>query len=323
MLIWVQGWVIKGGGMADLHVNRWQRPGQDRLYVNLGGRGGPAVAWLDCRTGKVEIKMPEYEAAARELIGQWQRQEGRNPAPPVAPPTAPPAPPAHWPPAPAIPPLPPLTRENDLALNRPGAAVAAKVREIEGRRSPLVRLVAKGLRLSLGADDWQTGLEGERTVGAALKQLPSSGWRVLHAIQWPSGADIDHLAIGAAGVFTINAKHHAGARVWVGKNMIRVNNRSTDHLRFALDEAERVAKVLRHWCGWDVPVQPVIAVVGAANIDFTDDAPPVIVVDRHHLVGQLMSLPAAVPEHRISHVYEVARRNDVWMSTRNRRRNGR
>ena len=30
------------------------------------------------------------------------------------------------------------------------------------------------------------------------------------------GSDIDHLAIGPGGVFTINAKHHAGAKIWVG-----------------------------------------------------------------------------------------------------------
>jgi hypothetical protein len=29
---------------------------------------------------------------------------------------------------------------------------------------------------------------------------------VVHAIQWATGADIDHLAIGPAGVFSINSK---------------------------------------------------------------------------------------------------------------------
>ncbi len=42
-------------------------------------------------------------------------------------------------------------------------------------------------------------------------------WRVLHAIPvGERGSDIDHLAIGPAGVFTINAKYHAGAKIWVG-----------------------------------------------------------------------------------------------------------
>lgn len=71
-------------------------------------------------------------------------------------------------------------------------------------------------------------------VGESLARLTSRGWKVLHAIQWPSGADIDHLVIGPSGVFTVNAKHHAGARVWVADHMIRVNNRSTDHLRIAI-----------------------------------------------------------------------------------------
>jgi hypothetical protein len=211
-----------------------------------------------------------------------------------------------------------LTPQNDLACNSPGAAVEAKVREIEAERSAFVRWVAKRLRLSLGADDWQTGLVGERIVGESLTQL-SPNWRVLHAIQWPSGADIDHLAIGPAGVFTVNAKHHAGARVWVGDRMIRVNNRSTDHLRMAVAEADRVARVLQAWCGWRVPVRPVVAIAGAANITFGGDRPSALVVDGARVHEQLTSLPSEIPEQRVPSVFEVARRKDVWMATRGRR----
>ena len=309
----------QGVGMDDLHVKRWRKNGQDRLYVNLGGPRGRAVAWLDCKTGKVHIEAPEHERAAREAIEEWQRQQ----APAQKPSSVPAAGPARATPRAALPSLPPLTRENDLALNLPGAAVARKVRELEGERSAFVRWVAKRLRLSLGTDDWRAGLVGEQVVGESLTRLTSLGWHVLHAIQWPSGADIDHLVVGPSGVFTINAKHHAGARVWVGDHMIRVNNRSTDHLRIAVAEAERVAKVLYHWCGWPVPVQPVIAIVGAANIVLAADAPSAIVADGAHVDKPLMSLPNVIPAHKVSSVYEVVRRKDVWMATQNRRWNDR
>jgi hypothetical protein len=38
----------------------------------------------------------------------------------------------------------------------------------------------------------------------ADEALKARGLRILPAIRWPSGADIDHLAIGPAGVFTVN-----------------------------------------------------------------------------------------------------------------------
>jgi hypothetical protein len=300
--------------MDDLHVNRWRKNGQDRLYVNLGGPRGQAVAWLNMKTGEVTIEVPEYGSAARQALKAWQHDQKPESRP--APASLPPRPKA----APtSIPPLPPLTRDNDLARNPPGAAVADKVREIESQRSALVRLVARGLRLSLGADDWRSGLEGEQAVGESLEALKARGWRILHAIRWPSGADIDHMAIGPAGVFTINSKHHPDARVWVGDHVIRVNNRTTDHVRFSLNEADRTAKLLHHWCGWPVSVQPVIAIVGAAEMKITTTAPPAMVVDGLSIAEHLTSLPEHLPEHRVSSVFEVARRADVWKAVQKRR----
>ncbi|MEC3998017.1 nuclease-related domain-containing protein [Actinacidiphila sp. DG2A-62] len=300
--------------MDDLHVNRWRKNGQDRLYVNLGGPRGQAVAWLNMKTGEVTIEVPEYESAARQALKAWQHDQRSEPRPAPAP-----LPPRLKAAPTSIPPLPPLTRDNDLARNPPGAAVADKVREIESQRSALVRLVARGLRLSLGADDWRTGLEGEQAVGESLEALKARGWRILHAVRWPSGADIDHMAIGPAGVFTINSKHHPDARVWVGDHVIRVNNRTTDHVRFSLNEADRTAKLLRYWCGWPVSVQPVIAIVGAAGMKITTTAPPVLVVDGLSIAEHLASLPQHLPEYRVSSVFEVARRADVWKATQKRR----
>ena len=301
--------------MGDLHVKRWRRNGQDRLYVNLDGPRGQAVAWLNCATGEVHIEVPECEVAARQMIKAWQQDQNAAPRPT----RTPSAEPRRKTPPPSIPSLPPLTRDNDLALNPPGAAVSDKVREIEGTRSVFVRWVAKGLRLSLGADDWRTGLTGEQVVGECLEDLKARGWRILHAIQWPSGADIDHLAIGPAGVFTINSKLHADARVWVGDHMIRVNNRTTDHMRFSTAEAERTAKLLHRWCGWPVPVRPVIAIVGATDIKVTAASAPVLVVDGRQVAEQLAALPRHMPEHRISSVFEVARRAEVWKAAQQRR----
>jgi hypothetical protein len=296
----------------ELIGKRWQKNGKDRLYVNRVGAGGASVAWLDLQTGELHVTDLEYEMPARATISAWLKQHDLHSA--TSPPLL----------AASIPPLPPLTTENDLLRNRPGAAVEQKVREIEQQHNAFVRWLARTFNLSMGAEDWCTGLVGERVVGEALARLVDHGWYVLHAIQWPSGADIDHLVIGPSGVFTVNAKHHAGARVWVGDKSLRLNNRSTDHLRLSLSEADRVTKVLQRWCGWDVPVRPVIALVGARSITLgAKESPRVLVVDGTEVDKHLIRLPGIItPPHRVSSVFEVARRRDVWLSAPKRSSRG-
>src|SRR5690606_2622889 len=49
-------------------------------------------------------------------------------------------------------------------------------------------------------------------------------WRFLHAVPiGERGVDIDHVAIGPAGVFPVNAEHHPHASVWVGGHVFMVN----------------------------------------------------------------------------------------------------
>jgi hypothetical protein len=113
---------------------------------------------------------------------------------------------------------------------------------------------------------WGKGAHGERIVGAALDEvsaeLPVS---VLHDRRMPrSRANIDHVAVSPAGVFTIDAKHYAGRlevrgrgrELWIaGRNRSKLLEqafRQTDVVRQALSAA-----------GLDgVPVTPVLCFVG-------------------------------------------------------------
>ena len=73
------------------------------------------------------------------------------------------------------------------------------------------------------------------------------GWLVVHAVPvGKAGSDIDHLVIGPAGVFTINAKYHEGMKVWVASKRVLVNGQRTDHLRNAVFEASRVSILPSH-----------------------------------------------------------------------------
>lgn len=57
-------------------------------------------------------------------------------------------------------------------------------------------------------DRHDRGASGEEHVGGLLERLPP-GWRVLHDVSFARG-NVDHIAIGPAGVFAIETKSHPG-----------------------------------------------------------------------------------------------------------------
>jgi hypothetical protein len=58
---------------------------------------------------------------------------------------------------------------------------------------------------------WERGAEGEVAVARALEVLPDD-WIVLHDLPWPGRprANLDHVVIGPAGVFVVDAKNWSG-----------------------------------------------------------------------------------------------------------------
>jgi hypothetical protein len=58
---------------------------------------------------------------------------------------------------------------------------------------------------------WRDGARGERATARRLHRLERCGYVVLHDLQVPgSHTNLDHLAIGPAGVFVIDSKHYRG-----------------------------------------------------------------------------------------------------------------
>ena len=94
---------------------------------------------------------------------------------------------------------------------------------------------------------WRIGADGEEKVGSQLAKVARRDprWRVLHAIPvGVRGSDIDHLVIGPGGVFAVNAKHHPGAKVWVGGITVTVDGFRQPYVRNSRYEANRAAKLL-------------------------------------------------------------------------------
>jgi hypothetical protein len=53
------------------------------------------------------------------------------------------------------------------------------------------------------------GASGEEHVGGLLNELTAEGWRVIHDASFGNG-NVDHIAIGPPGIFTIETKSHPG-----------------------------------------------------------------------------------------------------------------
>ncbi len=58
-------------------------------------------------------------------------------------------------------------------------------------------------------DRHDRGATGEERVGSLLDDLTAQGWYVVHDASLGHG-NVDHIAIGAAGVFTVETKSHPG-----------------------------------------------------------------------------------------------------------------
>ncbi|WP_244329632.1 nuclease-related domain-containing protein [Streptomyces platensis] len=158
---------------------------------------------------------------------------------------------------------------------------------------------------------WASGLVGERITGRRLAKLGSQ-WKVLHAVQWASGSDIDHLAVGPTGVFAINSKRHKGKEIWYGDRAITVNRVPTRHIAISQGEAQRIARVLTRHCGFSVAVKPVIAVVHVAKLTVKNAAPPVLVVEEVDLPRRLAGMSPVLSCDQVARIYEVARDARTW-----------
>ncbi|WP_372350192.1 nuclease-related domain-containing protein [Streptomyces sp. KL116D] len=301
--------------MSDLTVNPWKRHGRDRLYVNLPD--GTAVAWADRATKVITIKVQKHRVEAVALLRQHlgDAVTVSPPAPATPEPVQRmPAPPREQPATQrAERPLqvPQLTVADDLARNRPGAVLIEAI----AARGPSTaqRLWAKALRRPSEWDSWYVGLEGERRVGRELQRLTAQGWRALHGVPKSNGGDIDHLLIGPGGVFAINTKHHAGASVWVGDEMAKVNGgKPTPYAAASKAEASHVQRVLERYCRFTVPVEPALVFVGVASLQRAATQYAVRIYQERE-VSALGPLSGQLTPDQVERVFAVARHRRVWL----------
>ncbi len=183
-------------------------------------------------------------------------------------------------------------------------------------RAQAAAYAAEVERLSSEAELWDRGADGEDVVQELLEAgLPADqGWHVeRNVIISRSGADIDHVIVGPAGVFTINTKHHPGKKVWVSPVQFRVDGHPKEYLRKSRREATRAEERLGAACGDSIHAQPVIVVVGVASLNVVEQPVGPRVETADNVVAWLRSLPAILGAEQVSIIAGVVSDPDTWI----------
>ena len=287
-------------GVAELSVSRWRRYGKDRLYVT--GADGSRAGWVCLLSGETVLEQDAYRAAFDAAVAEWRvvnenEDRGSTPETPAAVGEAVECPQS--------------TAWTDLAENEPGKA--AREQAVARREAAPVRtFMARLLGVHTDERAWRIGADGEVKVAKRLARL-GDAWKVLHAVPLGDrGSDIDHLVIGPGGVYTVNAKHHPGAKIWVAENAFLVNGSRQPYIRNARHEAERASQLLTAACSFPVNVVGLVVPVGADDLVIRKPPSDVVVVNRMRVAKYLSRRPPILDAPTIEAIYAAARRSDTW-----------
>lgn len=174
-----------------------------------------------------------------------------------------------------------------------GQSAIEELLRVQGGTPPRSRVAQFFGRSPLGADSvpWYVGAKGEQVVGAILETLPPV-WTVFHALPvGPDGADIDHVVVGPAGVFTISSKHHHHMNIVVsGRNVLAAGQRGPC-IPDAEAEAASVSALMRERMPRSTSARPVVAIVHPRKLTMTEKPAQVKVIDAKNLRDWLVALP--------------------------------
>jgi hypothetical protein len=318
--------------MPDIIVTAWKCYGHDRGYATAAD--GTKLGWIDAKTAAVIIEDGADAVAVKSALEAWLAARVSDTSePPIlvsgantpitsvvedATPVAEPEPE----PAPAPVPEPEPVAEvpwTDLAANRPGDGVRALAKEAWASDKAESKLFAYGARIfdvNTNERAWRKGAMGEEYVGEKLEPLRKRGWHLLHSVPVGKGdSDIDHIAIGPGGVFTINSKKHDGKKIWVAKYQMRVNGTPVPYLRNSRHEASRAKKLLEPHVDFEVPVMGCVVVLTGSivpEVTYRDMPDDVRVLDKWDVPRWFKKRAGILTPDQVEALYEVARRSTTW-----------
>jgi hypothetical protein len=182
----------------------------------------------------------------------------------------------------------------DQPQQRPIAAVLNTARRLSSRTERAAR----------------AALKEEQRIGAELAALPA-GWCVLASLDIecldhhdPDDLHVDHVVIGPGGVFTIYVEHQPGAKVWVSEHAVTINGRESNRLRRARFEARRSSGAFTEACGFNVTVQSVLLLIGAATMQTVSHPAEVHVRTQHDMRDWLCRQPPRLDSDMVRAIYD-------------------
>jgi nuclease-like protein len=170
----------------------------------------------------------------------------------------------------------PQADEINIDQGRPGASAARewtrrhekREREVRARFGKLGALVLAVTEDPRSTSAWAYGAQGERALGGMLDRLRDEGMAVLHDRRIPSTrANIDHVVVGPAGAFAVDAKNYKGRverrdRGGFFSTNYRLFVGGRDKTRLIAGMTRQV-EAMRHVLPPTVPVTPIICFVDA------------------------------------------------------------
>jgi hypothetical protein len=210
-----------------------------------------------------------------------------------------------------------MSEARALRARVPGQSVMNQVvSQHQGRepRSSIARLFGAS---PLDVDDRAPyrGALGELLVGDALDHL-GPAWDVLHAV--PVGTDnyeIDHVAIGPPGVFSLLVSSDSGLEVIVDGDAMLIDGQPSDQIKTASFEAERAATLLSEAAERVVRVQPIVVIVNPKRLVIRNQPPGVVVLVSHNLQRWLTRLDRRLDGPEVAGISDVADRPATWQAT--------
>lgn len=185
-------------------------------------------------------------------------------------------------------------------------ADGGELRRVQPFRSRVDRL----LNSRTAERAWRKGAFGERVAGFWLDRLPD-GWFVFHDVPVGArGANIDHLVVGPAGVFTVNTKNLSGA-IRVNPRTITNDGYRTNFLPKATAEARRAAELLTAAVGRAVEVRAVLAIL-ADEWDIVKEPEDVFVRGPRGAKNLMLSQPETLSRREVSELAAAAAAPSTW-----------
>ncbi len=139
-------------------------------------------------------------------------------------------------------------------------------------------------------DEGRVDLDSPVVAYVALPPNSSNATPLARPTRHPrrrQGIDIDHLVIGPGGVYTINAKHHPGANMWVGGDTLLINGQAQSYIRNSRHEANRASRLLTAASGFPVFAAGAVVLVAAQQITIKKPPPDVRIIGRKELTRWL------------------------------------